>query len=506
MQANIDHDERQKYLIEELDFLLQYSGLPPHSIKSSDIMVEDHFSVFHVLRINLTDEELANQNGGKKENVEENELKHFKEDFEKIESREQAPYALQDMEIADIDLQGLESEFDSRPSLRNIEEALNKETGDIGESPIVVSMNCLPESNTIEGNLEISEQDKKDTKEILTFREAEIREQQIKQNSSGNQPLLENVSDNSDVSPSKTQQKPKLLFLHGYGMSAIYGYRFFLPLAKRFEIVAADLPGMGFNSRPETPFNSGETCIKYFVDELKKLVDGLGWTKFSLAGHSLGGFLAAHFFNHHSSMIEKLYLISPGGLVKSNELSDRQAQQRLNEKPFLLRKVLKRCIDLTHVQKKSPLELQVPLFKQRIMDAMLRRFFNEKRFTFSTGEKDGLFRVMRYQFLLPQSGERCLGHLFSPATTSDFDIISLFQHQKDRLKDVSIFFGTNDWMDYVTTFSELRKANLQVIVHMVDSSDHHIPLQNPTELADMMINEIDGGAEFTPVDYMNKTE
>jgi pimeloyl-ACP methyl ester carboxylesterase len=44
------------------------------------------------------------------------------------------------------------------------------------------------------------------------------------------------------------------------------------------------------------------------------LMKARGIKKFSIAGHSLGGFIGGHYLNRYPEEVKDLYLISPGGM------------------------------------------------------------------------------------------------------------------------------------------------------------------------------------------------
>ena len=69
------------------------------------------------------------------------------------------------------------------------------------------------------------------------------------------------------------QQKPILVFVHGFAGSGALFYKVFKDLSQYFDIYFVDIIGMGGSSRPSDfdriKFNA-EDCIEYFVSYLEK--------------------------------------------------------------------------------------------------------------------------------------------------------------------------------------------------------------------------------------------
>jgi len=81
-----------------------------------------------------------------------------------------------------------------------------------------------------------------------------------------------------------------LLLLHGVGMRAEAWQPQIETLADKARVIALDLPGHG-----GTPALPGAPTLRDFVTWLVRVVDELELTRFSLAGHSMGGLIATGF-------------------------------------------------------------------------------------------------------------------------------------------------------------------------------------------------------------------
>lgn len=81
---------------------------------------------------------------------------------------------------------------------------------------------------------------------------------------------------------------PPVLLLHGSG-GATHSWRDVAPLlAARFAVVAPDLPGHGFTTRPPAP----RLTLDAMAADLRALLDTLGVEPAGIVGHSAGGALA----------------------------------------------------------------------------------------------------------------------------------------------------------------------------------------------------------------------
>ena len=79
---------------------------------------------------------------------------------------------------------------------------------------------------------------------------------------------------------------------------------------------------MGFNSR--NPFlknlKDHSDWIEYYVTRLKLFFKKLNLSKFTLVAHSIGAYIATHYFDRYHKNVNKLILLSPAGFNMSSEL------------------------------------------------------------------------------------------------------------------------------------------------------------------------------------------
>lgn len=98
-----------------------------------------------------------------------------------------------------------------------------------------------------------------------------------------------------------------VVFLHGGGI--VEGFDCLLPIAERFRLIAPLMPGYG-RTALDPPVRSRDDAVAHIA----AVLDGLGLEETVLAGHSLGGWLAAATAARFPDRISKLALAAPYGL------------------------------------------------------------------------------------------------------------------------------------------------------------------------------------------------
>jgi pimeloyl-ACP methyl ester carboxylesterase len=102
---------------------------------------------------------------------------------------------------------------------------------------------------------------------------------------------------------------PVLLLIHGMAGSFENWQAVFEPLANHFTVVAPDLPGHGGSAA-----GGGDYSLGAMATGLRDLLVALGHERATVVGHSLGGGIAMQFSYQFPEMIERLVLVSSGGL------------------------------------------------------------------------------------------------------------------------------------------------------------------------------------------------
>jgi len=113
------------------------------------------------------------------------------------------------------------------------------------------------------------------------------------------------------VIASGPQSAPPLLLLHGAGSNATMWGGDVAAYSRRFRVYAADLPGEPGKSSENRPAWEGPA----FAEWLEDVLDGLQVDRTALIGLSQGGWAALKYAVHRPERVEKLVLLTPGGIV-----------------------------------------------------------------------------------------------------------------------------------------------------------------------------------------------
>jgi haloacetate dehalogenase len=85
---------------------------------------------------------------------------------------------------------------------------------------------------------------------------------------------------------------PPLLLLHGFPQTNVVWHKIAPELAKRFTLVAPDLRGYGFSSKPPDGENHSGYSKRAMVRDQIEVMRALGFDRFAVAGHDRGGRVA----------------------------------------------------------------------------------------------------------------------------------------------------------------------------------------------------------------------
>jgi pimeloyl-ACP methyl ester carboxylesterase len=102
---------------------------------------------------------------------------------------------------------------------------------------------------------------------------------------------------------------PVLLLIHGITNSSASWEPVFARLASRFTVIAPDLLGHGQSAKPRGDYSLGASASL-----MRDLMVALGHERATIAGHSLGGGIAMQMAYQFPERVERLVLVSSGGL------------------------------------------------------------------------------------------------------------------------------------------------------------------------------------------------
>lgn len=119
-----------------------------------------------------------------------------------------------------------------------------------------------------------------------------------------------------------TPGRPALCFLHGGSAHAHWFDRVAPALADRFHVVALDQRGHGLSDWAVPPAYGTEQ----FAADLAGVMDGLGWARAAIVGHSMGGHNAMAFAAWHPERVATLVIADSRPALPEERL--RQMRQR----------------------------------------------------------------------------------------------------------------------------------------------------------------------------------
>jgi pimeloyl-ACP methyl ester carboxylesterase len=103
---------------------------------------------------------------------------------------------------------------------------------------------------------------------------------------------------------------PVVVLLHGLASDSGTWDRAIAPLAAAgLRVIAPDLIGHGDSDKPSRSY-----LLDDFADSVQALLDEIGVKAATIGGHSLGGAVATYFAARHCRYVERLVLVSAGGL------------------------------------------------------------------------------------------------------------------------------------------------------------------------------------------------
>ena len=113
-----------------------------------------------------------------------------------------------------------------------------------------------------------------------------------------------------------------LVVLHGYGAGLGFFYKNIEALSrpKGWRLYALDLLGMGRSTRPPFKINAKDRqesiteAENWFIDSLEEWRKIRKLERFTLMGHSLGGYMAVSYALKYPGRLNKLILVSPVGI------------------------------------------------------------------------------------------------------------------------------------------------------------------------------------------------
>ena len=104
---------------------------------------------------------------------------------------------------------------------------------------------------------------------------------------------------------------PAILMIHGVGDNSTTWETVHAQLAQRFTVIAPDLLGHGESDKPRADYS-----LAAFANGMRDLLAVLGIDRVTIVGHSLGGGIAMQFAYQYPHLVERIVLVSSGGVMK----------------------------------------------------------------------------------------------------------------------------------------------------------------------------------------------
>ncbi|OBH12876.1 alpha/beta fold hydrolase [Mycobacterium sp. E1747] len=117
---------------------------------------------------------------------------------------------------------------------------------------------------------------------------------------------------------------PALLLIHGVGDKSTAWEPVHAKLAQRFTVIAPDLLGHGESDKPRADYS-----LAAFANGMRDLLAALDIDRVTLVGHSFGGGVAMQFAYQYPELVERIVLVSSGGVAQDVSVALRLAAMPL---------------------------------------------------------------------------------------------------------------------------------------------------------------------------------
>ena len=208
---------------------------------------------------------------------------------------------------------------------------------------------------------------------------------------------------------------PAVVLLHGSCSNSAFWFNDILALMGSYHVIAIDIPGeAGNSSEYRLSLDSPD-----YADWLASVLDALNLPRASIAGNSLGGWMALKFATAYPARVEKLMLFASGGLapIRADFLERAQAAEEAEESLEFDESIThgeqipKEILDFINLilDSYNPVNIPMPLFSAE----QLRRLTMPVLYV--AGLKDDLLDSEAGERALKQSIPHAITHLLPDA-------------------------------------------------------------------------------------------
>ncbi|KAL9048004.1 MAG: hypothetical protein Q9162_007890 [Coniocarpon cinnabarinum] len=348
-----------------------------------------------------------------------------------------------------------------------------------------------------------------------------------------------------------------LVMVHGYGAGLGFFYKNFEGLSRQsnWKLYALDLLGMGRSSRPSFKVYAKDRQGKideaeaWFVDSLEEWRKQRGIDRFTLLGHSLGGYMAVAYALKYPGHLNKLILASPVGVPEDPyavnadmpEPGDSTVQAEVTQD------AAETTSPTTKPAAKQPRQRPYSKWFTYLWDANVSPFslirmsgplgprlvsgWTSRRFSHLPSDEAQALHDYAYSLFRQRgSGEYALAYVLAPGafarsplirriaqvgrqeyipTINSSDPAAASAKVKENGLPVVFFYGDHDWMDKQSGREAAAKLNEQRriatqdqneearqqdqgsgSVHVVRNAGHHVYLDGWEEFNKLMVEEM----------------
>jgi len=336
-----------------------------------------------------------------------------------------------------------------------------------------------------------------------------------------NELSIEHVGDKADDT---------FVMLHGYGAGLGFFYQNFEPLTRvpGWKLYALDMLGMGNSSRPpfrvkaKTQQEKITEAESWFIDALEDWRRVRNIEKFTLMGHSLGGYLAVSYAIKYPGRLNKLILASPAGIpadpwAVNAEMPEPEESTMVNEFSQSQESIVNRESsgdNKDYMQAKdkktaaktnttTPERRRVPGWVSWLWDANVSPFsivrlagplgprvvsgWTSRRFNhLPETEKEVLHSYSYSLFRQKGSGEYALPYLLAPGAFARSPVINRIQEVgrqvikpatettpavRETGFPIVFMYGENDWMDVAGGLEAEEKIKNRIVKALIHGTE-----------------------------------
>ncbi|KAF5123606.1 putative cardiolipin-specific deacylase, mitochondrial [Metarhizium anisopliae] len=354
------------------------------------------------------------------------------------------------------------------------------------------------------------------------------------------------------------QVQETLVMVHGYGAGLGFFYKNFEPITRipGLKLYALDMLGMGNSSRPPFKIHAKDKEEKvkeaedWFIDALEEWRQAHKIERFTLLGHSLGGYLAVSYAIKYPGHLKKLILASPVGIpedpyaVNANlpEPEESTLQNEFTQDQQSVTEGRGTPPTPPNGQAANAPKRPLPNWLVWLWDANISPFsivrmagpfgprfvsgWSSRRFNHLPPEEAQALHDYSFSiFKQKGSGEYALAYILAPGAYARRPVINRI-HEVGRqpipqadgntgaLKETGIpivfMYGENDWMDVaggLAAEEKLKEAKVRALLHGTDDekrnengsvkvviipkAGHHLYLDNPDDFNRLLTEEIE---------------